>query len=241
MAEFESCGKCKNGYIYSSSEVEKCMCRSTWQYKERLSIKISKANIPPFISENKSLLEYNLSDYIGKDKKDNISKIKKFISNFEKYKRRNLFLSGKIGTQKSTLARYISKELLSQNYTVYYTLADTLIKNLQDADRNEELKEKYNEIINTDFLVIDEMSEDKITTYKSGWQNTFLLPFLKRRIEIVRKSVCFISNAPIDNIGDYFKGAIQDLIYREVADKDMVFKDNYNQELNRFDPSTLWD
>lgn len=241
--EFIPCEKCDKGYIYSidKSTATKCDCLKQYQERRSIEIAVEKSNIPLWLSETKVLIDYSLDDYVGQDFNNNLFKIKKFINNFDRYSKRNLFISGKPGTQKSTIARYMGMELLKQGKTVYYSLADTLIRDLIRADRDDELKNKMDEIIQYDCLIIDELSQDKITTYKSGWQNTFLLPFLKKRIELIRKSVVFISNSPIENIGEYFKGAIQDIVYREVADKEMIFEDEYDIEINRFDPKTLWD
>jgi DNA replication protein DnaC len=241
--KFVPCSKCIDGYIFDSKteEATKCNCLKDYQTKRKLEIAIERSNIPFYISENRLLIDYSLDDYIGKDKRGNLSKVNKFISDFDKYHQRNLFLSGKPGTQKSTVSRFIGMELLKQGYSVYYFLADQLVRNLIDSDRDDIIKMKMDRIITCDCLIIDEFSQDKMTTYKSGWQNTFLLPFLKRRIEFIRKSIIFISNSPIENIGTYFKGATQDLVYREVADKEMIFEDNYEIEKTKFDPKTLWE
>lgn len=240
---FVPCDRCNDGYFYDNHNrvATKCDCLIKYQERRKIEICIDKSYIPPYIAENYLLIDYNFQDYKGEDKRGNLLKIDKFIHNFDKYRQRNLFFSGKPGTQKSTIARYIGMELLKDGRSVYYTLADTLIKDLIKADRDDELDNLWKDRIQYDCLIIDEFSQDKITTYKSGWQNTFLLPFLKKRIEIIRKSVIFISNSPIDNIGKYFEGAIQDLIYREVADKEMVFEDNYDVYRKKFDVSTLWE
>jgi DNA replication protein DnaC len=241
---FESCGKCYQGYIFDELKniARKCNCLKEYQDQGLINLAIQKSNIPFWISENKLLIDYSFDDYVGNDSNNNLIKLKKFINNFdEKYSKRNLFFSGEPGTQKSTLARFVGVELIKRGKFVYYELADSLIRGLIEADRNDQVKDKWNKIINCDCLIIDELSQDKITTYRSGWQNTFLLPFLKKRIEFIRKSVIFISNSPIENIGTYFKGAVQDLIYREVADKKMIFTDSYEIEQTKFDWNSLWD
>jgi len=244
--DFSPCEKCVDGWIINKSEgmTTKCECWNTYQKELRLKVSMEKTNIPLVFSSESDLtiFDYSIEEhYKGSDREDNLKKINKFIKDFHLYKKRNLFFSGAVGTQKSTLARFIGKELTKKKYSVYYTLADTMIKELISADREDILKDKWKKITNYDLLIIDEMSEDKITTYQSGWQNTFLLPFLKNRIEMVRKSVIFISNNPIDNIGTYFEGAIQDLIYREVSDKTMVFTDNYVRLQKDFEVDKLWE
>ncbi len=247
VKKFISCGNCDNGFIYMKDGVSKCSCLEAYQEKVRVLHFVNKSNIPLHVDSYSDLLitDYSLSHYRGPDINNNLYKIKKFISKFptdERYKKRNLFFSGGFGTQKSTLLRYVGVQLLKKGCSVYYTLADTLIRELMAAGwDNEDLRVKWEKIIQCDCLLIDEMSEDKITTYKSGWQRKFFLPFLKRRIEDIRKSVIFASNSPINNIGEYFEGAIQDVIFREVADKGMIFEDNYEKLKDDFNPLSLWD
>lgn len=243
LKKFKPCDKCKDsptpGYIFKTDEegnesVTKCECWAKYQEETILAKKLTDANVPL------SIMKYDPSQYEGEDKNDNLKAIRKFIKDFNKFSSWHLYFYGPVGTQKSTLLRYIAKELIQRKKTVYYTLADDMIKELIRADREEELKDKWDRILQYDLLIIDEMSEDKITTYKSGWQRKFILPFLKKRLEVYQKSVIFASNSPYDNVGDFFEGAIQDLIHREVKAQ-LTFEDNYEQLSNSFDVSELWE
>ena len=241
---FTPCGTCDCGYIYADNhEVIKCSCLDKFQKDKRLQHLLTKGNVPLYISSNKSLLDYDLNrDYAGKDLNNNLMKVKKFIKNFDsKYSSLNLFFSGLHGTQKSSIARYICRELTKKGKTTYYILADTLIKTIIDSERDIELKELCNYIMDVDFLVIDELSEDKITLFKSEFQIPFLTSFLKTRLEIKRKSTLFCSNSPIDSIGEKLGKAIQDLVFRETYDKSMIFTDNYEKSNTNFDVNALWD
>jgi DNA replication protein DnaC len=194
-----------------------------------------KGNIPAF-TEN-----YSLLNYVGKDENKNLIKIAKYLEEFkDKYKEFSLFLWGTPGTQKSTILRYMGCNLIARGFTVIYMLADTLIKELIESDRDPLLKFKwYTKYMNYDCIIIDEFSEDKITTYESGWQRKFILPFLKMRMEIKRKAILFGSNNHPDNIGIYFDGAIQDLVSREIKDKTMEFKDEYMALVKEFNSSDI--
>ncbi|MDA3855351.1 MAG: ATP-binding protein [Candidatus Woesearchaeota archaeon] len=240
IKKFKPCGNCDNGYIHNEDSqgnkiVERCNCWKSYQEEMIITSRLRKSNIPL------SILKYDTDQYKGKDRNNNLKAIDNYIKKFNEFQGWHLYFYGPVGTQKSTLLRFICRELLKRNKSVYYILADDLIKDLILADRDEVLQAKYSRIMKeADLLVIDEMSEDKITTYKSGWQRKFILPFLKKRMEIYEKNVIFSSNSPYDNIGEFFEGAIQDLINREVKAQ-LIFEDNYKAVADSFDISKLWE
>jgi len=228
--EFNPCNKCCDGYIYEIIEGEeylkKCSCLINYQKEIDISIRIKKSNIPDNIKE------YKISDYVGIDENKNITKIKKFISEFDtKYKDTNLYFYGDYGTQKSTLSRYIIKELLLKNKNCYYILADDLIKLLLKAEREEDILEFIlNLKKDIDFLVIDELSDDKVTIFQSGYQIPYLTTFLKGRLESSNKSTLFISNYNINKLYESkFGKTIADLINRECKNSIFEFKDIYTK------------
>jgi len=84
-------------------------------------------------------------------------------------------------------------------------------------------------------IVDDAFDPKKITLYKSGYQLPFLDTFFRRRIEGLKKAICFTSNVPISEIGGTFGQSIQALIKRSAPDP-MEFSD----EINDFDVEDLW-
>lgn len=244
MFVYQPCKECEKGYIDKDFGVIKCSCLKEYQAKVKLYCDMIDSNLINPKSNLKSfydLRDLSLSSYLGDDKNGNINKIKKLIKFYSrKYSDMNLFFSGEPGTQKSTLGRYTGKELLFKGKSVYYILANTLIQSIISAERVDFYKELVNKILTVDFLIIDEMDEDKIVTYESGWQRKHFHPFLKDRLEIVKKSTLFISNRKIDGLGDYFDDATKDLIYRCVADKTMVFEDNYNVNKPPMSVDEIW-
>lgn len=245
LPPFTPCTVCNNGFINDEGYILKCSCRK--DYESELSLiqgLLHSGLLHPKSSEEIYLFlkNYSLDNYKGPDNNGNILKIKKFIQTFEtKYNSLHLFFSGIPGSQKTTLAKYILTSLLRKKNKGYYILANTLIEKIIDASRNKEDKEFTDYIQAVDFLVIDELDQEKIVTYESGWQKKHLLPWLKTRLEVIKKSTLFISNKPIDNIGAYFEGAIQDLISREVLDKTMIFEDKYTSYRETLDLSKLWE
>jgi len=188
------------------------------------------------------LKEYTIDSYRGIDNNKNKDKINKYISKFnDKYNSVNLFFSGEPGTQKTTLAKYILCSLLRQKKNGYYIIANDLFNTLTNSERNEEAREKLKELITKDILIIDEFDESKITLYNSDWKQKFILPFLKIRLETVRKATIFISNKLPTELGEKFDGAIQDLIVRETSGSVLIFNDNYAKYKDNIKISSIWD
>ena len=82
MESFKSCSFCKEGYIHLKDEngmnyVVKCDCLKKHQDKVYVEYYFNKSNLPLYIKD------YDIGTYLGKDSNHNISKVKKFISDFE--------------------------------------------------------------------------------------------------------------------------------------------------------------
>jgi len=246
LNKFESCGKCDSyGFLILEGKAKKCDCKISYEKYISLMKGFLDANVITYDSSKEYasfLNSLSLDSYKGPDEKGNLVKLKKYVSSFEeKYSSLNLFFSGKPGTQKSTISKAMIRHLLEKKISCYYIIANDFIQLIIDASRDEDKKRQLDFILRSAFLVIDEFDEDKIVTYASGWQRKNLFPVIKYRIETVKNSTLFISNKEIDNIGTYFGEAIQDLIFREVPDKTMVFEDKYYLHNGKIDLSSIWD
>lgn len=238
MKEFISCNKCDNGFIYhkDGNYVTKCSCLKNYQKKEKLKLKLDLANIP------ESIIDYSIKNYIGKDKNDNISKLKKFIKEFkEKFFDKILYFYGNQGTQKTTIAYWMGRELLKNDINVKYILMNDLIKELQKESFEENVSiDKY---LNSDLLIIDRsFVKDQVTIYNSKYQLPFLDNFLRKRLEQLCLSTIIISNKHIDFISkNGFNEDIEDLIRRKtvVYNSVFLFEDSYLLK-DDFDVANLW-
>lgn len=242
---FIPCVECEHGFVIHEGIATKCECKKEYENYLKLVLKIIESNLAMWSSSKEQfdfLINYNLDLYKGKDLCNNISKIKKYVDRFEeKFKAFNLFFSGSPGTQKTTLAKHILVELLRKNYSGYYIIANDLIQLLIESARDEHKKNLLKELLEKDVLIIDEMDTEKVVLFQSNWQQKHLLPFLKNRLETIKKATIFISNRKINDLGKEFEGAIQDIIMREVVDHSMLFEDKYNQLKTKVDLSKIWD
>lgn len=230
MEKFVPCGICNNGYVRIKTKsgfegLARCQCRI--QYEERIfeEMKLYEANIP------KSIMGYSIDSYIGPDKNGNIPKLKKFVEQFkEKFLNKILYMHGDIGTQKTTLACWIGRELLKKGVSVKYTLMNKLMIDLQEErfDENTKIEPYYK----CDCLIIDRAFDSKqLTLYKSGYQIPFIDTFLRHRIDMDQKCIIFVSNVPYTEISSHgFGYDIEDLIIRKVKPYNMAlqFDDHYS-------------
>ena len=222
------CSICKGtGEVVSTRSVEKCVCIKSWEMSYKLYIKCIKSGL------NKSDLDYDISTYYGSPLIPRA--VQGFIRSFKSKSSTNIFFHGTVNTQKSTIARYMSRELIKRGLKTKYILMDSLIKTLiKSHDHDEAIKEAAVENIESylqaDFLVIDEsFDKERITLYKSNYQLPFLTTFLKDRLEVIKKSTVFISNKTPKEISQQgFTEALQSLIIRECLL--LEFKDSLDKK-----------
>lgn len=237
---FISCGKCNNGYIYSYEDgyekVTKCDCLLKYQIHVYLQTYLKKSNIPL------SILKYSIDTYIGPDKENNIPKLKNIVENFKNvYEDKLIYFYGTTGTQKTTLAWWLGRELLKKKVSVYYCFMNELIEDLTEDRFSDESKlSKYN----VDCLIIDRaFDKDQMTVYKSGYQLPFLDNFLRKRVEVEERCTILISNVQIDTIADHKMNTdIEDFVRRKVIpykDTYFHFKDHYSLKED-FDKLEMW-
>lgn len=253
MKDFESCGKCNDGYIINKESVSKCNCRKEYETDLRLYNKMLGSGL---INNNSSdidydiLKNYSLKNYSGKDNNGNIPKLEKFIDNFKDkekpFRHLHFYVHGEQGCQKSFTFRGICCLLAKQGFNTYFIFAKDLITLISDSERNEESQKKLDYLMGVDFLVIDEWNEKRLGLYTtSQYKETIAIVWVKERLEIARKSTVFLSNSPIAEIkGGKLGDLYGDLIDRETRYAQLYFNDNYgaNLDVNEFNKTleSIW-
>jgi len=176
LPEYE-CKICNDtGYITELFDTKMCNCLKQKLFDEQYN----KSNITNIEKENFDFFDiYVYSDEIDEKKygspispKENILKIKKivetFIENFDDPNEKNLLFTGNTGLGKTFLSNCIAKELLSKGKTVLYQTApvmlDTIISSRFDKSGN--LNEIYNNILDVDLLIIDDLGTECINNMK---------------------------------------------------------------------------
>lgn len=261
MEKFIACRKCagkgvrgqSTGYIYNAelNAVRECECHIRYRTNKGILDRLEKAGI----GQDDFVLNYNIdTDYVGTQSLESVSKIKKYISQFKAglpaYHHAMLYMYGINGSQKTTIGKYICKEIVStckdddykdslypNYYKAQFITMNDLIKQLTilDTDKQETAMKKIND---ADVLIIDEsFDKEKVTIYKSGFQIPYLDSFLRKFMMNPTKSIIFISNVePKEIESNGYSHSIQDFVERQTTIQNSVlpFMDNYINSVDRF-------
>ncbi len=171
------CKLCKDtGYVQKDGKIVMCSC-----LKQRIfDIAYNKSNMGNLERENFS--SFNIRIFSDKpDKalyKSDISprenmqiireKVKSFIENFDDPEEKNLIFTGNTGVGKTFLTNCIANEMLKLGKTVLYQTAPVMFDEINDAKFGKENArfDLYENILNVDLLIIDDLGTEKITDSK---------------------------------------------------------------------------
>ena len=139
----------------------------------------NKSNIGNLEKENFANFSLDLySENVNEEKykakispRQNIKNIKeiatKFIQGFDNPEEKNLLFTGNTGLGKTFLSNCIAKEILSLGKTVLYQTAPIMLDNIIDYRfGNSDYTEVYNNIINADLLIIDDLGAESLNSFK---------------------------------------------------------------------------
>lgn len=171
------CPICKDtGYItLDNNKTVLCNC-----IKQKIfDIDFNKSNIGNLEKENFDTFDLNLySDNVDVKKynakispRQNILNIKdiamRFVENFDNPDEKNLLFLGNTGLGKTFLSNCIAKEILSNKRTVLYQTSPIMLDNIIDYRFGKsDLKEVYDNIINVDLLIIDDLGAESLNSFK---------------------------------------------------------------------------
>lgn len=171
------CKLCKDtGYVQKENSIVMCSC-----LKQRIfDIAYNKSNMGNLERENFSNFNIRIfSDKPDKEKyksdispRENIQIIKEkaqnFIENFDNPEEKNLIFTGNTGVGKTFLTNCIANEVLKLGKTVLYQTAPVMFDEINDAKfgRENARFDLYENILNVDLLIIDDLGTEKITDTK---------------------------------------------------------------------------
>jgi DNA replication protein DnaC len=249
MTNFTPCRICakKKGpfpgfYFVEEGEatyVKECECHKQWFARQNLERRLSAANL--WVD-----LDYDPDrHYRGTKSLEEVSNLKFYVKNFDKrFSSKMVYLYGANGTQKTTLAMWVGRELIREGKTVYYSLMENLsIALAPDFNAEDNSRAKLVErALDADLLILDEsFDRTKMTLYKSGYQIPLIDSLIRNRFDIEKKAIIFISNKPASTLVENgFGESLQSLITRNTRESTLSFKDEYIKEANNFDPKGLF-
>ena len=171
------CKMCKDtGYVHKDNTLVMCSC-----LKQRIfDIAYNKSNMGNLDRENFSSFDLRIfSDKPNKEiyksdisPRENIQiireKAKNFIENFDDPEEKNLIFTGNTGVGKTFLTNCIANELLKLGKTVLYQTAPVMFDEINDAKFGKENArfDLFENILNVDLLIIDDLGTEKITDSK---------------------------------------------------------------------------
>lgn len=246
--KFVPCGKCNDGYIHIITEngpaVIECDCHKKFIENNRIETTYKHNGF------DMRHFNYSPRQYAGTKSVADKDRLINYVEQFDKnptVRSLIVYLYGPNGTQKTTIASWIGKELIKKNYSVRYYLMNDLIRLLMDAesfneDVAEKAKAKVEKLEETDLIIVDEaFDKEKMKLWKSGYQLSYIDSWIRKRVGSLNKGIFFISNVKIEDIESQgLSHSIQDFVEREVKLHNcyLQFLDNYIESTTKeFDGS----
>lgn len=174
---YYECNLCKDtGYIMTE-DGKNVMCNCLKQnilnnlYNKSNLSNIDKENFEHFDEDkfsDKKEVQYGFSP------RENIINIKNaslnFIEKFDDLNTKNLLFTGNTGLGKSYMSNCIANELLKRGKTVLYQTAPVLLETIIDNKFNKykttDTNNFYNDILNVDLLIIDDLGTEYLNSMK---------------------------------------------------------------------------
>lgn len=190
MPKYE-CEKCKDtGFIsFPNKKTQMCSCLK----QKLINISYNKSNLSNLQKENFQSFNLNrFSNEVNIDKykmnispRENIKQIKeaalKFVENFDNPDTKNLFFTGNTGLGKTYMTNCIANEILKKGKTVLYqtapVLLETIIDNKFNKYKTSNTNDFYNQVLETDLLIIDDLG----TEYQNAIKLSELFTILNAR------------------------------------------------------------
>lgn len=169
-----NCEKCLDtGFIkFNNKKSQMCSCLK----QKLINISYNKSNLGNLKNENFENFNLNMfSNNVDLEKynmnispRQNIENIKKaslqFVENFENKNTKNLFFTGNTGLGKTYMTNCIANELLKMGKTVLYqtapVLLETIIDNKFNKYKTSNTYDFYNNVLDVDLLIIDDLGTE---------------------------------------------------------------------------------
>ncbi len=174
------CKICRDvGYILNKNKKsEMCNC-----LKQRIfDISYNKSNLSNLKKYNFENFNFDIfSNEVNTQKykvnispRNNIENIKnkslEFVKNFDNPETKNLLFCGNTGLGKTYMSNAIASEVLKKGKTVLYqtapVLLETVIDNKFNKYKNAKLNNFYNDVLETDLLIIDDLGTECLNSMK---------------------------------------------------------------------------
>ena len=153
------CSKCKDiGFIeVGINTYRKCECR----LREELLQKFKNAGVN--LEEIKDIEEYEIYNALAGKGKLITEKFINEYKDIKKDRKNGITFMGQAGSGKTFLSLFIAKKLIEKGFNVRYMSYLEAIRELKSLTLNrDEYDKKFNEYVNCDVLIIDDLFKNKI-------------------------------------------------------------------------------
>ena len=204
------CKLCKDtGYILKDGKTTFCSC-----LKQRLyDVAYNKSNMGNLERENFSNFDLRIFSSVKNVEKykselsprENIQILREkalaFVESFDDPEEKNLVFTGNTGTGKTFLTNCIANELLKAGKTVLYQTAPVMFDEIinEKFDKSDKSFSIYENILNVDLLIIDDLGTEKISDSKITDLFTIINTRLLNQNHKITKTV-ISTNLTIDEI-----------------------------------------
>ncbi len=213
------CEKCKDtGYINDGYSIIRCSCMK----QKIIDITYNSSNLNNLKSSTFEDFDSSLfSDKKPKEgessPKENITKLcdlaKEFVKSFNSKETQSLLFIGPTGTGKTFLSSCIANEIIRDGHTVLYQAAPLLLDKIFEfkySDGNSSAKELYDNVYNTDLLIIDDLGAENSTPAKF----TELFNIINTRLLDPTKKTIISTNFDLEKLSKVYDSR---LIYRFIG------------------------
>lgn len=162
--------------------------------------------------------------------------VNRYLENLKVARRKGygLFFEGDNGVGKTMFLSYILVQTLKAGYRAYYTTVLDLDFNLKRGMNYPAMMERMEEMLEVDFLALDELSKEQ---FKSGdsWIRTQVERILKRRHDNNLPTLV-AANADFEMIGEVYGGTVKSVLgggkYRHAMFEEGDFRAELRDKMN---------
>ncbi len=216
------------------NDLVKCACLKLFNNAYALA----HANIPVAFRE---LTSKDIDESFTQENTEHFRRVQLYTQQQDKALEKGfgLFIQGTNGAGKSFIATIVLKHALRKGYSGYFILMSDLVNAAFTALRDVEVRKDLEKlIIQTDFLVIDEI--DKGFQDQNENIQKILLPLFKKRCDYFKKPLIVTSNVVKADIAQTIGNTIASMFMERLTE--IIFTGNYRpQILNKLENEFFYD
>lgn len=219
----DDCTICRGARILDDDNLVKCTCLNQFN----AAYALAHANIPMAFRE---MTSQDIDERFKQENREYFHRVQLYTQQQDKALKMGfgLFLQGTNGSGKSFIATLILKHALRKGHSGYFILMSDLINATFEALREPEVRKDLEKlVVQTDFLVIDEI--DKGFQDQNDNIQKMLLPLFKKRCDYFKKPLIVTSNVAKGSIAQTVGKTIAAMFTERLTE--ITFTGNYRPQI----------